>query len=84
MWLPHLRHGFVPGTSRRAVDQPVTRLHLLRNRVAHHEPLLTANLAGRHADVVSLASLISPDLSAHLDATSTWLAVLSQRPGREG
>ncbi len=41
LWVPVLCHGFQPSTTRRAVDGPVGRLHQLRNRVAHHEPLWT-------------------------------------------
>lgn len=44
LWRPYLHHGFLPGTSRRAVDGPIVRLHKLRNRVAHQEPLLAQNL----------------------------------------
>ncbi len=80
LWLPHLRQGFAPGTSRRAVDGPASRLNGLRNRVAHHEPLLTANLTARRGDVVALAACISADLSAYVAASSTWAAVQGQRP----
>lgn len=80
LWLPYLRHGFVPGTGRRAVDVPMDRLHLLRNRVAHHEPLLTANLDVRYMDTVTLAGRISPDLGAYVSAHSSWPAVVAQRP----
>lgn len=38
LWRPYLHHGFVQGTRRVAVDGPMSRLHRLRNRVAHHEP----------------------------------------------
>lgn len=81
LWMPYLRHGFVPSTARRDVDGPAGRLNDLRNRVAHHEPLLGTNLTDRRSDVVDLAGRISPDLAAYLNATSTWLAVAGQRPG---
>lgn len=38
LWRPYPHHGFVGGTSRSAVDGPMSQLHRLRNRVAHHEP----------------------------------------------
>lgn len=66
LWMPYLRHGFVAGTARRDVDDPAGRMNILRNRVAHHEPLLQTNLTARRADVVDFAGRISPDLSAHL------------------
>ncbi|MGL5830479.1 MAG: hypothetical protein ACRC0L_13065 [Angustibacter sp.] len=80
LWVPVLRHGFQPKTERKAVDVRADTLHQLRNRVAHHEPLLQARLTTRHHDMAALARLISPQLEAHIDATSTWLEVLGQRP----
>ena len=43
LWIPYLHTAFTAGTSRTAVDHPVGRLHHLRNRIAHHEPLLRRN-----------------------------------------
>ncbi len=80
LWVPVLRHGFRPRTTRKAVDRPASRLHRLRNRVAHHEPLWSYDLTERRQDVTTLARLISPQLAAHIDTTSTWLDVLDQRP----
>lgn len=80
LWRPYLHHGFLPGTSRVAIDGPMSRLHRLRNRVAHHEPLLGQNLPGRRQDVADLLGCISPELQHHVVAQSTWAAVESQRP----
>jgi hypothetical protein len=80
LWVPVLRHGFQPKTERKAVDVHADMLHQLRNRVAHHEPLLRARLTARHRDMAALARLISPQLEAHIDATSTWLGALAERP----
>lgn len=80
LWRPYLHHGFVTGTSRSAVDGPMSRLHRLRNRVAHHEPLLTQNLSARRNDVLALLGCISSELRAYVGQRSTWAAVESQRP----
>lgn len=80
LWRPYLHHGFLPGTSRVAVDGPMSRLHRLRNRVAHHEPLLRQSLLSRRQDVADLLGRISPELQHHVVAQSTWAAVESQRP----
>lgn len=45
LWIPYLHNAFTPGTHRKAVDGPVDHLHRLRNRIAHHEPLLRRNTA---------------------------------------
>lgn len=80
LWLPYLHHGFVAGTNRKHIDAPMGRLHMLRNRVAHHEPLLTQNLPARRADVDALLDRVSPDLRSHVAGASTWAAVEAQRP----
>lgn len=81
LWVPALHRAFRPGTDRqRDVDGPVGRLHELRNRVAHHEPLLRADLAGRATDAVTVTTLIDTQIGRHLTATSRVSALLTQRP----
>lgn len=80
LWLPYLRHAFVAGTSRKTIDVPMARLHLLRNRVAHHEPLLDADLEARYADVLAVLGRIDSRIAAHVETHSTWIETVSQRP----
>jgi hypothetical protein len=81
LWVPALHRVFPRGTDRAAhVDGPVGRLHDLRNRVAHHEPLLTTDVAGRLADLLGLAARLEPELGRHLQATSTVPSLLAARP----
>lgn len=80
LWIPHLHRAFRPGTSRQAVDRPIASLHNLRNRVAHHEPLFTVDLAGRHRDLLALADLISAELAAYITTKSWWPDLLATRP----
>jgi hypothetical protein len=80
LWVPHLHKAFQPGVARRDVDEPVSRLHKLRNRVAHHEPLLSADLAGRCQDMLALARLISPELESYISANSSCPRLLTTRP----
>jgi hypothetical protein len=82
LWIPYLHNAFKPRTARPAVDKPVSRLHRLRNRIAHHEPLLhrdkaagllsvtTQHLVDRRADLLTVAELISPDLQNYIADTS--------------
>jgi hypothetical protein len=60
LWRPYLHQGFVTGTSRSAVDDPMNRLHRLRNRVAQHELLLTQNLPARRGDVLAKPRIRGP------------------------
>lgn len=80
LWVPYLHRAFPPGTNRSDVDARVGRLHGLRNRVAHHEALLTQDLAGRLSDLFDVADALYPELGLHLRSTSTVPALVAQRP----
>ncbi len=81
LWVPALHRAFPPGTDRAArVDGPVGRLHDLRNRVAHHEPLLNTDVAGRLSDLTGVAARLDPHLGQHVQATSTVSSLLATRP----
>jgi hypothetical protein len=81
LWVPCLHRAFPPGTDRgRHVDSRVRRLHQLRNRIAHHEPLLRTDLAARLADLFDLAALLDPSFGQYLRATTAAPALLASRP----
>jgi hypothetical protein len=48
---------------------------ILRNRVAHYEPIISLPLAQRYADITTLTGWLSPDAAAWIDHNSTWAAV---------
>ncbi|CAM3408668.1 hypothetical protein NODU109028_15615 [Nocardioides dubius] len=81
LWRPYLHHAFPGGTARSDVDERVGVLHVIRNRVAHHEPLLLADLEGMFSATVGLAELIGPRLGAHLLGTSRVPLLIAERPG---
>ena len=80
LWVPLLHHAFPNATSRADVDSKIGGLHTLRNRVAHHEPLLRENLIARHADLVTIASRLHAQLASYLAMTSRVPALLVSRP----
>jgi hypothetical protein len=81
LWVPDLHRAFPKGTNRhRDVDEPIVRLNRIRNRVAHHEPLLNVGRMQRVADAIALAALLDPHLSAHLAAFSTAGQHVNRRP----
>lgn len=79
LWRPALHHAFPTGTSRPDVDTRVGRLHELRNRVAHHEPLLGLDAAGPHSDLLDIAALLDPHLGTYIAEHSTVSDVLATR-----
>ena len=81
LW-PDLATGFphAPNRSRTTVEDPVARLHALRNRVAHHHRIWNEPLADLYADMFELLGFIDPDLARWVDAGSRLAAVLAARP----
>jgi hypothetical protein len=59
---------------------PLKRLHNLRNRVAHGEPLLDVNIPARFGDVLRVLSFIDQDLADWCVDVSRVRAVSKQRP----
>ena len=55
-------------------------MHELRNRVVHHESLLTVDLLGRREDLLAVAKLLDADLYGFILATSTLPELLAARP----
>ena len=76
LWLPCLRDAF-PGIRgrgmRRDVHDALRDLHLLRNRIAHHEPIHNRPLGELHAAALTTAGWICP-------TTRDWIAGRSRVP----
>jgi hypothetical protein len=81
---PRVASGFcgVPRSSRSRseIEGIVARLHLLRNRVAHHEPVFESDLPGHFRDVVRLAELVEADAGRWFRDISRVEALLAERP----
>lgn len=82
LWVPFLHRAFLPGTTRRQIDRRLERLHLLRNRIAHHEHLIGTDLGSRCTDIVAIAAALSPDLEQFLRSSTTTTHLLATRPRR--
>jgi hypothetical protein len=80
LWVPYLHDAFAAGVSRSEVDDRVGRLHRLRNRVAHHEPLLGAPLTDRLEDLVWVAKQLDEPLAEYVSGTTDVPSLLASRP----
>ena len=56
---------------RKDFSAPLTPIRLLRNRIAHHEPILAWNLPKHHAAMLQLTNWLSP-------AAASWAATLDR------
>jgi hypothetical protein len=76
LWLPCLRDAF-PGNRghgmRRDVHDAMRDLHLLRNRIAHHEPIHNRPLGALHGVALTTAGWVCP-------TTRQWIAARSRVP----
>lgn len=87
LWLPHLRNSF-PGMPaglsvqqcRQMIYDELDGVRSIRNRIAHHEPIIARNLVADYSRMLALVTWRCP-------ATATWLgniesvsALLGQRP----
>lgn len=75
LWVPYLHAAFPQKTNRADVDARIGRLHGLRNRAAHHEPLLDTNLLARLDDLLWIAERLDPAFGRYM-ATSTDVRTL--------
>lgn len=94
-WSPALRHAFpgAPPTTtrlgREQVYRPIERLHALRNRLAHHEPVLqpirtqrwpAADVATIIAEATEVVSWIDTETAAWIESRNEVGAMLAKRP----
>jgi hypothetical protein len=80
LWVPYLHAAFPPKTNRGDVDARVGRLHGLRNRVAHHEPLLSTDVLAGLDDLLWVAERLDPSIAQYISASTDVRALDGNRP----
>lgn len=73
LWCPHLRQEFSPEPTRAELHDQLNRLRTLRNRIAHHEPILQRDLRTDHEKLMWILHMLSPH-------TASWVAHHSRVP----
>ncbi len=69
----HLRTMFnAQGLQRRPVNQMLTDMRILRNRVAHHEPILLLPLHDRYTALHELAGWLEAEAADWIQQHSVW------------
>ncbi|WP_449256355.1 hypothetical protein [Bosea sp. (in: a-proteobacteria)] len=83
LWQRHL-HAVLPhcppGHTRPNVQALVRDINRLRNRIAHHEPILKLDVSALHADIRNLIGYRCPAAAAWVRHYSTIGAVMRTRP----
>lgn len=83
LWVPCLHHAFA-GAKRKDIENRVAALHVLRNRIAHHEAIYERDLDQDYDDLVELAEHLHPRLGWWIDSRSRVPATLRERPAVAG
>jgi len=81
LWRPILHKAFPHAKlQRKDVHNPLDQLRLLRNRIAHHEPIFQRPLADDYQSILLILSWICPHTAAWITHHSTVPAILATRP----
>lgn len=88
IWTSHLRAGFpaAPHTGRsgvlprRHIHQQADAVRLLRNRIAHHEPIFMRDLRSEYAGFLRIMRWRCPKTAAWLHASQSVTALLGNHP----
>lgn len=75
-------HPAGSATPREEIDDRMQRIHVLRNRIAHHEPIFRRNVAHDYADMLTLVGWISNEARGWVEELSRVPVLQAQRPGR--
>ncbi|WFE62633.1 hypothetical protein [Micromonospora sp. WMMD714] len=85
LWRPGLHRAF-PGYrgTRSELHLRLNTLRLLRNRIAHHEPIYRRHLAADHDTILMLSNWIMPAFARWMASRSRVPDLLSSRPHSAG
>ena len=80
LWRYALYLGFPGERKRNKIYGSLVRLHLLRNRIAHHEPIHRIPLIRRHEELLTVVQWIDPELRTWVERQSRVRRTLKLRP----
>ena len=80
LWRADLHHVFTPQPNRRELHNQLDRLRTLRNRIAHHEPILQRDLRVDHEKILWILEMLSPETAAWVAHHSRVIEVLETKP----
>lgn len=81
IWRPALRHAFPHrprGHERKQIHKALNAIRRLRNRVAHHEPILDRDLEEDYKLIIALISWVCPHTADWVDNLSRLPAALNE------
>lgn len=79
LWKPIISRGFPGQPRRRPLHARLAKLHELRNRLAHHEPIHRIALRTRHDELLTIVDWIDPVLREWVEGQSNVVSLISAR-----
>ncbi len=81
LWRQTLRHGFPNGSGRRKeVAALAEQIRRFRNRIAHHDSLLTTNITFEMKNIFRLAEIINPEVADWMRKTDRTQELDQSKP----
>jgi len=83
LWRPHLRGVFAHAPSaflRKDAHRVLDDIRFLRNRIAHHEPVLQRNLLAEHGEIITAIGWLCPVTAGWVAHHSRFAEVHAARP----
>ncbi|MCB0930079.1 MAG: hypothetical protein KDB70_19690 [Mycobacterium sp.] len=79
-WQPRLQHAFPHRGERRRkyIHARLNDIRVLRNRIAHHEPIYRSPLQQLHDDILEIAGMVHPDARQFIESHSRAQEVIDQ------
>lgn len=82
LWRTDMHLLFTPKPNRRELHDQLDRLRTLRNRIAHHEPILQRDVRVDHEKILWILQMLSPVTAAWVGHHSRVIEILNANPSR--
>lgn len=80
LWAPCLKDAFDGQVRRQRLHAALDQMRVLRNRIAHHEPLHSRDLDADHRVLLDSAGRVAAPLRSHIESLTRVPDVLDDRP----
>lgn len=84
LWQTRIHLLFSGSVTRKKIQKELEYLNFLRNRIAHHEPILKLDLSKLYARLLNVLDLISTDLKQWVQHFGTVNEIIRTKPSMHG
>ncbi|MDC5581947.1 Abi family protein, partial [Acinetobacter baumannii] len=84
LWQTRIHLLFFGNVTRKKIQKELEDLNILRNRIAHHEPILKLDLSKLYSRLLNVLDLISRDLKQWVQHFGTVNEIIRTKPSKHG